>query len=255
MSRSLSPPDRRRVGRTDPSKGFAYLDDRLLDGLDFCGRVYDLFDEVRQGPNGLKNLRLRPSRLEKRLIEEMLPIARYVQARYREGRRVKVRWLSGSQPYDAVLWSSGAIVEHRMAPRRLLVEVTTAVHHNDHLARRLLHEKGGSFGVKGISRDKNTGQIVSKPYVHRDDEIATELAGQIAECITKKDAKAYPFGTALIVRCVTNSLTLESEFTDAAERVRAMQIHHAFREVFLFESVSLTSVTLFGRPQRRMRRP
>jgi hypothetical protein len=216
--------------------------------------VYDLFDAVRRGPDGVKNLRLRPSRLEKRLIEELLPIARYVQARYREGRRVKVRWLSGSQPYDAVLWFSGAIVQHRMAPRRLLVEVTTAVHQNEHLARRLLHEQGGSFGVKGISRDKATGGLMSTPHVHTNDEIATDLAAQMANCITNKAGKGYPFGTALIIQCVTNSLTLESEFTDAAERVRAMQIHHAFREVFLFESVSLASVTLFGRRSPRPRR-
>jgi hypothetical protein len=234
--------------------GFAELDDRLLDGLDFCGRVYDFFDEVRQGPDGVKRLRLRPSKVEKRLIEELLPIARYVQARYREGRRIKVRWVNGSQPYDAVLWSSGSIVEHQMAPRRLLVEVTTAVHQNEHLARRLLHEQGGSFGVKGISRDRATGRIVSKPHIRRNDEIETDLAAQIAQCITSKADKGYPFGTVLIVQCIANSLTLESEFSDAVERVRATRVHEAFREVFVFESVSLTSVTLFGRRPRRSRR-
>jgi hypothetical protein len=229
-------------------QGFTALDNQLLDGLVFCGHVYDLFDQVRRGPDGVKNLRLRTSKLEKRLIEELLPIARFIQARYREGRRIKVRWLSGSQPYDAILWSSGTIVQHRMAPRRLLVEVTTAVHPNEHLARRLLHEQGGSFGVKGISRDMKTRAIVSRPYVHKNDEIVTDLAVQIADCITSKSAKGYPFGTALIVQCVTNSLTLDSEFTDAVERVRARQIHHAFREVFLFDAVSLALVTLYGRP-------
>jgi len=233
------------------SQGLGGLDNLLIDGLDFCRRVYDLFDQVRRGPDGVKNLRLRPSKLEKRLIEELLPIARYVQARYREGRRIKVRWLSGSQPYDAVLWSSGAIVQHRMAPRRLVVEVTTAVHSNEHLARRLLDEQGGSFGVKGISRNKKTRAIVSKPYAHTNDEIVTDLAAQIADCITKKSGKGYPFGTALIVQCVTNSLTLESELSDAVERVRPMQIHNAFREVFLFESVSLASATLYGRRKGR----
>jgi hypothetical protein len=130
------------------------FDGQLLDGLDFCRKVYDLFDQVRDGPDGIAKLRLRPTKNEKRLIEELIPIARYVQARYREGRRIKVRWFSGSQPYDAILWSSGALVEHRMAPRRFLIEVTTSVHQNEYLARRLLHERGGSFGVKGISRDE-----------------------------------------------------------------------------------------------------
>jgi hypothetical protein len=62
-----------------------------------------------------------------------------------------------------------------MAPRKLFVEVTTSVHQNDYLPRRLLHERGGSFGVKGILRNKKTGDIVSKPHVHTPDELATDL--------------------------------------------------------------------------------
>jgi hypothetical protein len=142
------------------------FDGQLLDGLDFCRKVYDLFDQVQAGPDGIAKLRLRPTKSEKRLIEELIPIARYVQARYREGRRIQVRWFGGSKPYDAVLRSSGGLVEHRMAPRKLFVEVTTAVHQNEYLARHLLHEKGGSFGVKGISRDQKTGNIISKPTMH-----------------------------------------------------------------------------------------
>lgn len=67
---------------------------RLLDGPNFCRKVYDLFNQTRAGPDGITRLRLRRTKQEKRLIEELIPIARYVQARYREGRRVKVRWLS-----------------------------------------------------------------------------------------------------------------------------------------------------------------
>lgn len=134
------------------------FDGRLLNGLDFCRKVYDLLDQVRGEPDGIAKLRLRPTKKEKRLIEELIPIARYVQARYREGRRIKLRWLSGSQRYDAVLLSSGALVEHGEVPKKLFLEVTTSVHENEYLARRLLHERGGSFGVKGIARDKKTGR-------------------------------------------------------------------------------------------------
>jgi len=136
------------------------FDGQLLDGLDFCRKVYDLFDQVKAGPDGIEKLRLRPTKLEKRLVEELIPIARYVQARYREGRRIKVRWFCGSQPFDAVLWSSGDLVKHKMARRKVVIEVTTSVHANEYLTRRLLHERGGSFGVKGILRDKRTGAIV-----------------------------------------------------------------------------------------------
>ena len=137
------------------------LDGRLLDGLNFCRRVYALFDQTRAGANGIANLRLRPMKLEKRLIEELIPLARYVQARYREGRRIKVRWFSGSQPYDAILLLSGAFVDNGYAPKKVVVEVTTSVHQNEHLTRELLHEQGHSFGVKGISRDRKSRAIVS----------------------------------------------------------------------------------------------
>ncbi len=157
------------------------FDGQLLDGLDFCRKVYDLFDQVNGTSNGVARLRLRSTQIEKRLLEELIPIARYVQTRYREGRRIKVRWLNGSQPYDAILWSSGSLVAHREAPRKIFVEVTTSVHQNEYLARRLLHERGGSFGAKGTFRDEKTGDIVSKPYVETGDELATDLVGQILE--------------------------------------------------------------------------
>jgi hypothetical protein len=230
------------------------FDGQLLDGLDFCGKVYDLFDQIQTGPDGIAKLRLRPTKSEKRLIEELLPIACYVQARYRVGRRIKVRWFSGSQPYDAILWSRGGLVEHRMAPRKLFLEVTTSVHQNEYLSRRRLHEHGGSFGVKGISRDKQTGNIISEPTVHTPDELATDLAGQIIERLKSKSAKNYSTGTVLIINCVPNSLILDSEWNDAIERVTKAELHLAFREVFLFEPVMSYSATLYGDRKRERRR-
>lgn len=234
--------------------GLSTFDGELLDGLDFCRKVYDLFDQVSGGPDGIARLRLRPAKIEKRLIEELLPLATYVQARYRAGRRIKVRWFSGSQPYDAILWSSGSFVKQRMVPRRVLVEVTTSVHQNEYLARRLLHERGGSFGVKGISRDKKTGNIVSKPHVHTPDELSTDLAGQILERLKSKSDKNYSPGTVLVVNCVANGLIYDSEWNDAIERVTKAQVHLAFREVFLCEMVMSHSTTLHGEQARGRRR-
>lgn len=226
------------------------FDDRLLEGLDFCRKVYDFFDQTRGAPDGIARLRLRPTKNEKRLVEELIPIARYVQSRYREGRRIRVRWLDGSQPYDAILWSSGGIVDHHMAPRKLYIEVTTAVHEKDHLARRLFHERGGGFGVKGISRDKKTGEVISKPHVHRNDELAIDLADQIIERLKSKSAKPYPPGTVLIVNCFANSLILHSEWEDAIDGVKKAQVHLAFREVFLIETVMSHATTLYGNCER-----
>src|SRR5713101_3938648 len=227
------------------------LDGELLDGLDFCREVYDLFDRIYQAPDGVTRLRKRQG-TEKKLVEELIPIARYVQARYREGRRLKVRWLSGSQPYDAVLWSRGGIVTHRCAPRRVLLEVTSSMHENEYLARQLLMTKGGSFGVKGISRDKKTGEVKSEPHVHSNSEIESDLATQVLARIAEKAAKNYPWNTILIIQCFCNTLTLLSEWEDALKRVAEARPYIPFREVFLIENVGSHTETLYGvRPRKQ----
>lgn len=222
------------------------FDGRLLDGLNFCRKVYDLFEQRSQEPDGIGKLRLRPTKNEKRLIEELIPLAHYVQARYREGRRIKVRWFSGSQPYDAILLSVGTLVERGTVPRKLFVEITTSVHPNEHLARRLLQERGGSFGVKGISRDKKTGEIISKPHVHSNDDLARDLASQIVERLKSKSDKQYPRKTVLIINCVADGIILDSEWNDAMARVEGARLHTSFREVFLLELVMSHSMTLYG---------
>ena len=227
------------------------FDGRLLDGLTFCRKVYALFDQTRASSGGIANLRLRPTKLEKRLIEELIPLARYVQARYREGRRIKVRWLSGSQPYDAILLLSGAFVDKGYDPKKMVVEVTTSVHQNEHLARRLLHEQGHAFGVKGISRDKKTRAVVSTPYVTTNDERETDLAAQIIDSLKNKSAKAYSPDTVLIVYCVLNGVTLEDEWDEAVNRVAQADAHHAFREVFLIDTGSASYFAYLYRDSKR----
>ena len=51
------------------------FDNRLMDGLLFCKRVNDCFAQIRDGPKGKERLRLRRGRIEKKLIEELVPIA------------------------------------------------------------------------------------------------------------------------------------------------------------------------------------
>jgi hypothetical protein len=73
------------------------FDGKLLDGLEFCSKVYALFESIRHADDGPSRLRMRPSRLEKKLLEELLPICKYVQASYRLGRYISVCWVDGSQ--------------------------------------------------------------------------------------------------------------------------------------------------------------
>jgi hypothetical protein len=233
---------------------FSAIDGQLLDGLDYCRKVYDLFDQVNRQPDGKSRLRLRQLKADKRLVEELLPLASYIQARYQAGRRIKVRWLSGFQQYDAVLWSSGSLVEHGGAPRRVFVEITTSVHPNEYLVRRLLHQSGGSCGVRGIYRERKTGVIVSRPYVFSGGENAKDLAEQILQRLSAKTSKAYPPATVLIVNCIPNCLILEDEWKDAVEQVTKAGPKVAFREVFLLDMLMSHTTTLYGDRQRSSRR-
>jgi hypothetical protein len=73
-------------------------------------------------------------------------------------------------------------------PTKAIVEVTTSVHQNDYLKRQRLHQEGVAFGVKGLSRDKKTGAIVSEPYVEGAGAVAADLAAQILDRIKSKSA-------------------------------------------------------------------
>jgi hypothetical protein len=229
-----------RSGRLD----LTTFDGRLLDGLNFCRKVYAFFDQVKSSPAGIEKLRLLRSKEEKRLVEELIPIAQYVQARYDVGRRIKVRWHSGSQPFDAVLLCYGRRVENRSLPKKAFLEVTTAVHPNAHLMRELVNAGEVSFGVKGVSRDKHTRRIISKPHGHHEGELTRDLGKQILERLQDKRSKEYPPGTVLVINCVTNTRIDEAEWQAAIKEVRKAGLHSRFREVFLFDGLGSRSTTL-----------
>lgn len=228
------------------------FDGKAMDGLLFCRRVYNLFEQVNKCPDSKARLRIRSQKLDKRLIEELIPLARYVQAQYQEGRRIKVQWFAGSQSYDAVLLSSGEKVIHGIAPKWLLIEITASYPDNDHFARRQLHEEGMTWGPKKISQDKK-GKITSEPHVFINYERSEELAESIIKRIKDKTDKAYPPGTVLIINCFAGSgnLLLDDEWQRAVEIVKQAQVHSAFQEVFLIELVRSYSGTLYGNKAKR----
>lgn len=143
-----------------------------------------------------------------------------------------------------------------MAPRRTVIEVTTSVHQNEHLERRLLQERGGGFGVKGISLDKQTGEIASKPYTQTPEERVTDLADLIIGRLRNKEVKRYPPGTVLIVNCITDGLIYHDEWNRAVARVAETWADLPFRELFLVELIMSHSTTLYGnRKPRHSPRP
>jgi len=226
-------------------KSLSTLDNQLLDGLEFCIAVYDLFDHVAHGPNGLERVRLRRDETAKRLIEELIPIARYVQVRYEASNRFKVRWINGSQSHDAILYFSGDWVHIANHPTEIHLEVTTSVHPNDYLAREQLDREGVTWGPNLIARDMQTREIKGQPYVYTNDEREVELSQQIIDRIREKAEKSYPDGTILLVNCVETGVVREDEWNQAVEVVRAERIVFPFREVVLLGSRQHRFTTLF----------
>lgn len=226
------------------------FDNHLMNGFDFCKKAYGLFEQIRSSSNGVERLRLRSGKTEKKLIEELLPIARFIQSRYSHGRQMKVRWKDDNQNYDARILSAGALVDDHLLPKSQYVEVTTAVHENDHIARRILNKNGKVFGVKGIQKNPQTGEYISEPYVYTNEELSEDLAQKILERIKAKTKIKYPADTTLIIHCFLDTLFLEDEWEYAIQKVKDTAVEHRFREIFLFDSNHHYAATLYGKSRR-----
>ena len=232
-------------------RGLESIDGQRLDGLDFCRRAYAAFDEIRNGPNGIEELRLLTTRRSKRLVEEVLPLANYLQQRYSAGLRIQIRWRGGSQGYDAYLTCTGADIEGRGTPKRAFLEITTAVHPNSHLVREHLHKKGGAFGPRATRRDPKTREVQSEPSIYGHREREDELIGQILKVVRRKAGKRYPKPTFLLVRCVVHFPILDDEWDYVGRTLAGESDNWPFREVALVEPISQRMKILYARPIRR----
>jgi hypothetical protein len=124
----------------------AHISGESIDGLKFCAMVYDLFEAIRVSDGGPSRLRMRAGSVEKKLVEELLPICRYVQAKYRLGRYIAVKWIDGNQQFDAEINQWGARVDLGYEPAAGHLEITCVMHQNDYLVRELINKGEPVFG-------------------------------------------------------------------------------------------------------------
>ncbi|MGR8999605.1 MAG: hypothetical protein ACU88J_11235 [Gammaproteobacteria bacterium] len=220
------------------------FDGVLLDGLEFCSKVYALYESIRSATDGASRMRRRPTQVEKKLLEELLPICRYVQVHYRTGRYISVRWLSGNQQYDAEILQRGAYVNHNQYPAKAFLEVTCTMHPKDYLMRELLDTKGGGFGLEGIRRLKG-GEIESVPVSYRNQEFVESYAKLLLTGIAKKAKIPYPKETTLIIHCTLNLPYMPDEWESLISRVKGSLPRNSFREIYLYEDLSQYSRTLY----------
>ena len=220
------------------------FDGQVLDGLEFCSKAYALFEQIRSETDGPARLRGRSTRLEKKLLEELLPICKYVQASYRPGRYMSVRWIDGGQQYDAELLQSGAYVAQGYYPAAGFLEVTCTMHPKEYLLRELLDKKGSAFGLEGIRRLKG-GEIESVPVLHRNREFIDSYATLIMSQIAKKVAIPYPENTTLVVQCTLNRLYMPDEWGELMTLIRAALPQSRFREIYLYDTICQYSQSLY----------
>jgi hypothetical protein len=218
------------------------LHEKTLDGLEFCRLTYLNFDKILSQPNSGKVVRERRGPV-KQLLEELLPICRYIQTFYGPGQYISVRWVYGNQSFDAKVETTGFMVDHGMWPSHGTLEITQAVHKNEYLMRELLNTKGGGFGLNGIKPGKGSRgarEIDSQPTSYTNQSYIGEMCDIILEAIRSKIIKLengnYPRDTTLIVDCSLTTIFLPSEWEKLMTMVRGDLPSNDFVRIFLTAS-------------------
>lgn len=197
-----------------------------MNGLDFCRKVYDLVNTIRESPNGIDPPGSRNGPELKKLVEKLIPLSKYIQGCYGPNRRLKVRWMDGRDGYDAQVLSSGAFVDKRVSPRRQWIEITTVGHeHNPHL---------------------RTPQS-KRQLRHGHAEAETDLAQKILEQVQTRGAIKHPRHTVLVIECFLSNLFLQDQWERTIALVRERRKLPGFSEIFVCDSNLGFSATIHGR--------
>lgn len=217
-------------------KDLSYFSGHHLDGLTFCKEVYALFEEIRSIPDGVSNLRLKASVLEKKLLEELFPICRYTQTKYKPGLYLTVQWIDGNQQFDAFVGASGESVKQFEYPAHSFLEVTSAVHPKEYLARERLHTHGLCYGYDGLKRIKGDRSIMSEVVSYSGLSFINDDAERIVDAINKKGKINYPDNTTLIVQSSLSTIYSLDEWRRLVDLVRSKVKSIPFFEIFICET-------------------
>lgn len=216
----------------DETEFFNKLKYRYVDGLEFCRIAYDLFEYVKEHDQDGYELRKRPRNI-KELIEEILPISVYVRTKYRLGNYIQVCWTSRTACFDA---------EIKVMEESYFLEVTCAVHPKEYLVRELLNKQGYCYAADGV---KKIGRDITTECISYDNSSFIEhFVDLIALRIHKKMGKNYPQNTILIICCELDIIYFSHEWNILEEKVRALNIEHNFKEIFIYDSSTEKSFTM-----------
>ena len=169
-------------------------------------------------------------------------MCRYIQEHYRAGRYISVKWSSGGQSFDAVLTQRGGVVDAYKIPGQSYVEVTSAMHPNEHLNREAVEQNGFSFGLDGLKRVYINGKpaVESVAVCQTIEQQIGQFAGYLVESIQKKSSKQppYPDASTLVVCCHLNSAYDPDEWAKLIETVRPRIQFGPFREIYVYDRIT-----------------
>lgn len=212
--------------------------DNLLDGLDFCKLAYKYLDEILAKPDDGHQLRERRGPI-KELIEEILPLCRYVQAHYGPGQYISIQWTGLTKIPDATFTAVGKRVDIGAWPSIGYLEITQAQHPNEYIALEMLNETGGCFGLDGLRKFKDrNGETTywSEVVSYSNDSHVKTMCEFILNEINAKAIKyskgQYPDDTSLIVNCHLTTIFAPSEWEQLVMEVRR-QARSPFKGIFL----------------------
>jgi hypothetical protein len=159
-----------------------------------------------------------------------------VQASYRPGRYISVRWVDGNQQCDAEIRQRGAYVGQHLYPAKGYLEVTCTMHPKEHLKRELLEKKGGGFGLEGIRRLKG-GDIESVPVGYSNMDFVDAYSELLLKQVAKKTKAPFPGNTTLIVQCTLNMPYMPEEWALLLSKVQPTLSKTQFREIYLYDTL------------------
>lgn len=211
----------------------------MIDGLEFCSKVYSIFEKLRLKEDGSETISLREVSSGKLIIEELLPICRYIQTYYRTGRYISVKWIKGYQTYDAEVVQKGDYIELGYYPENAFLEVTSAMHENEHWTWKL----SPAFAPEGIKKNKDKTRVC-EPVTFANLEHVNNFIPILVNCIEEKAKKNYPENTSLVVQCFLNSLYHNDEWEYLIHKVQEQMKHHPFKEILIYNGLDQKTATI-----------
>jgi len=177
--------------------------ERITSVQDFPSYIDDLIKRIQGLDGGIEAIRLRKG-LVKNLIEEALPISRFVETHYGAEPNVYVQLKIGNQNYDAIIHDKRNNTENI---EYLEVTLTTVVcasdGYEDYLFRWHLHQ----FGHSGTGKITNLGSKNKGMNVELErngvsqEEVLNHERSTVKGAIERKlkEPGHYPNNTALII--------------------------------------------------------